>query len=429
MEFKKLYPMLRACQDAKASVLVESKHGIGKSTLFKDFAKVNDFHFEHLFAPQFESAGDVLGLPYKEEDETTGEQIMRFTRPDWLNRMWIAYSRGKKSVLLVDEFNRANEDIRQMGLAWFLDHRINGHEFPPNTLVATAINPDDKGDYSVNFLDPAQISRFVKIKLDVDHKSWVNWANENDLHSSVVNFLIDNPQYLHNEVPGQDMNSDPRAWEILSRSLIKLEDEIKKSNSDTLTLHHCVYMLSTGKVGHNAGVKFTDYYKENSSMELKDIKKIIEKSGLKKIFSDKKFLAEENKVLTDPSSDNSKLEELKLELFPKIREVAETLSQEYEKRGVQVIKLGVFAKDLLDSLSCKKDQNGKEVETLKSENIKDNIELLTFLYSLPPETLASTLKEIRDRDTYLAICIGKIDSKRHLTNSVLQRTEKDKKIK
>ena len=425
MDFKKLYPMLRACQESKTSVLVESKPGVGKSTLFKDYSKTYNYHFEHLFAPQFESAGDVLGIPYKLTDEQTGEEIMKFTRPDWLNRMWIAHLNGKLCVLLVDEFNRANEDIRQMGLAWFLDHRINGHEFPPNTLVATAINPDDE-DYSVNFLDRAQIGRFVKIKLEVDHESWVGWAKDNNIHSSVLGFIINNPAYLHNEIPGQDMNSDPRAWELLSRSLQKLEKEIDDNNLGRETLNYCAYLLSIGKVGSNAGVKFMDYYKSNTSMELQDVISFINNSKIDKvILKDKKFIGKQKEVIE--SKNYSELNEYKKDIFQKISQVGKSLSQEYDNKNVQSIKVGVFAKDLINSHVSKIDMYGKEVEKLKSQKLEDNLNLITFLYSLTPEILASTFKEIKERSPHLAVDIGNLDYNRQLTSSILER--KDRNLK
>ena len=416
MKFREIYPMLRACQMSKSSVLVEAKHGIGKSRLFKDFAKENNCHFEHIFAPQFESAGDVIGIP-RTKTADDGVEIMEFTRPSWLHRMWQAHSRGQKSVLLVDEFNRANEDIRQMGLAWFLDHTINSHEFPPNTLVATAINPEDKGDYAVNSLDPAQMSRFVRLELDVDAEGWIMWAKENDIHPLVTSFIISNQTYLHNEVPGQPMNSDPRAWELLSNALKKLEEEKDSIKKDIFQLN--VLKLSIGKVGTNAGMRFYDHYKNNNTLELADVLKFIEKKGLKKLFSEEEFLTVEKKALT--THDKKDLDTLKKEYFPKVQEVGKELAKQYEERGVQTIKLNTFAKDILDSLTVKKD-DGKE--GLKSLHVKDNVDLLAFLYSLPPELLASTLKDIRDRNTYLAVDIGGLDSGRHLTNSVVKRLEK-----
>ena len=408
--------MLKACQMSKSSVLVEAYHGIGKSRLFKDYAHHNKYHFEHIFAPQFESAGDAIGIPYRKTTED-GSEIMEFTRPSWLHRMWKAYEKGQFSVLLVDEFNRANEDIRQMGLAWFLDHRINSHEFPPNTLVATAINPEDKGDYAVNTLDPAQMSRFVRLELGVDVEGWIDWAKDSDLHPVVTNFIISNPTFLHNQVDGQPMNSDPRAWELFSNALKALEEDKNSIPKEIFGMN--VLKLAIGKVGNHAGIRFNNYYKQNNTLELADVLKFIEKKGLKKIFSDKKYLSTENKALT--THDRKELNELKKDLFPKIEEVAGELTKQYEDRGVQTIKLNAFAKDIIDSLTEKK-EDGRH--TFKSTNLKDNVELLTFLYSLPPELLASTLKDIRDRDTYLAIEIGNLDYERKLVNSVVKRVVK-----
>jgi len=422
MKFKSIYPLLRACQDTKVSIILSSPHGIGKSTLFKQFANEHDMFFVHLFAPQFESAGDVIGLPFKEVIEGTDRHIMRFTMPDWLHRMWEAHKQGKKCVLLVDEFNRANEDIRQMGLAWFLDHVINSHEFPPQTLVATAINPDDKGNYSVNFLDPAQMSRFLKIELSPDPESWLEWARENDVHKSVIGFISSNPHQLHHQVEDQDVNSDPRSWEMLSKVLLELESQ----NGGEKVNEFLVTQASVGKIGRSVGYLFKDFYKSHVTIDSKAISDFVKKSGIKKTFEEKKYLAMEEKAIA--SKDYTALNKEKEKLFVELKKVSESLSDLYDKKEVQALKLSVLAQEFVERASKKvKDKDGEEKISLKSSHLKDNIELMTFLYSLPPETLASTFKNIKEQNISLLLEIGLLDCNKNLSNTIVERAKREQK--
>lgn len=422
MSFKSLYPLLRACQDTKVSVILSSPHGIGKSTLFKQFANEHEMFFVHLFAPQFESAGDVIGLPFKEVIKGTDRHIMRFTMPDWLHKMWEAHKEGKKCVLLVDEFNRANEDIRQMGLAWFLDHVINSHEFPPQTLVATAINPDDKGNYSVNFLDPAQMSRFLKIDLEVDERAWLEWARENELHPSVIGFITDNPNQLHNQIEDQDVNADPRSWEMLSKVLLEMEKQRDGEKIDDFL----VLRASIGKVGKATGYAFKDYYRNHVTINSKMINDFVKKSGIKKSFEEKKYLTLEEKAIS--TQDYTALNKEKEKLFVDLKKVSQTLSDLFDKKDVQVVKLGILAEEYVEkAVKKEKDKEGNEKVSLKSKNLKDNIELMTFLYALPPETLASTFKNIKERNIQLLLEIGMLDCNKNLSNTIVERAKKEQK--
>jgi len=79
--------VIKAAAISDDTVLLESLHGVGKSSIVKQFAEEDDYHLETLFLSHQE-VGDLIGIPHLEEHD--GKAVTTWSVPIWLERINIA---------------------------------------------------------------------------------------------------------------------------------------------------------------------------------------------------------------------------------------------------------------------------------------------------------------------------------------------------
>jgi len=349
-----------AC-DTSVSVIVEGDHGIGKSESVYAFAKKNNFHVEPLFLSHQEVA-DLIGIPTLERDEN-GQPLTTWSKPIWLHRMEEAAARGQRTILFLDELNRAQTEVRQAALQLVLDKMIHEHKLPDTVVngvafqsfVVAAVNPAD-GFYQVDELDPALMDRFLHFKLTVNADSWLDWASENGVHKTIISYIANSKDKLYVRDENAAIFPTPRSWTKLSELLLSYEDK----NIDNQALMH---NLITGKIGYTVGAQFMTYYKENSVIvSVEDIEKITKKAWPSAV---KKY-GDATVEACDMVAKKIAKEINELEI-PLLKELSANLVEKYLN------------------------DEGK----VKFEDAKP---LICYLHALPIEQLAAVIKEIQVED-------------------------------
>ena len=346
-----------AC-DTSVSVIVEGDHGIGKSESVYAFAKANNFHVEPLFLSHQEVA-DLIGIPTLEKSEE-GFPLTTWSKPIWLHRMEEAAKRGQRTILFLDELNRAQTEVRQAALQLVLDKMIHEHHLPETVVngvsfqsfVVAAINPSD-GFYQVDELDPALMDRFLHFKLTVNADSWIEWATNHNVHKTIISYISNSRDKLYVRDENAAIFPTPRSWTKLSELLKSYEDK----NIDNQALMH---NLITGKIGYTVGAQFMTYYKENSVLiSVEDIAKITKKAYP----AAAKKHGEATLEACDAVAVKIRKEIDKLEI-PLLKELSSNLVKEYL------------------------DDSGKV-------KFKDAMPLICYLHALPIEQLAAVIKELQ----------------------------------
>lgn len=306
--------------------LVKGVHGIGKSESASQYAKEQDMHYEPLILSLMDT-GDMLGIPHTidvggisstvwaapswytnivnaawpsvlkmdrlqfadsdfEEFVLKGEHTHTIQRGQ-LNAMYceyyneptdalqilrqenVEYLDSRRSVLFLDEFNRALTDILNASLQLILDHRLHSHVLPrvrgQETLIIAAINPAD-GDYTVQEFDPALLDRFVDCEVTADFGAWLKYAKATNVNKVVRDFLIDNQTKFHFSPKDGTKGTSPRSWVRVGTYLDRLEDTPK----DIMA-----YYLK-GSLGSAVAAQFQVFYNSyGSGISTKDIEKAI----------------------------------------------------------------------------------------------------------------------------------------------------------
>ena len=335
----------------------------------KEYAEENNYHFEDLRLGNQE-IGDLIGIP------TIQDGVTIWTEPVWLYRMKEAEKQGKKSVLFLDELNRSQQDVKASALQIVLDKQIHQHKLPKDVLVVGAINPTESEqglDYYVDELDPALLDRFLQVKVSLDVESWLSWARNNKINNIITSYIAENPRDLYN-VPkdGQTRIATPRSWATLSRYI----DLFEKTQTFDVE-------IVSGRIGEALAFKFQNYYNNfNKQFTIKDIIKLVDISKAPK----------ENKNILISEFNKRKLDTLQ------IRELALLGLKKFEKHMKAINIPSEYTADYEKAKNCVSDDELKKVNPLMS-----------LLYALKPEELASVINELKQNDEEYKLLIARID--------------------
>lgn len=236
------------------SVLIRGNHGIGKSQITQQIGNIRNLAVVDRRLSQM-SEGDMLGLPVIKDNSTT------FNPPDWYKECC-----DGPRLLLLDEFNRASQEVMQAGFEIVLDRRMNGRPLHKDTVVYACIN--SSAAYNVNEMDPALLDRFFVVDLAPSSEEWVAWArniNEDtkkpNIISPIIGFIQSNNRWLdtpESYEPGHVVPSR-RSWAKVSSTLSALQ--LDKSSDHESDIYHSTV---AGFVGIEAALAFRTYVKNNT---------------------------------------------------------------------------------------------------------------------------------------------------------------------
>ena len=217
-----------------APMLALGKAGIGKTEGVRGIAKKMDAYvkskpdifgagqgvgFKEIRLVNYE-ATDIIGIPYKNEYNMTDHATnVLLPRPKSMGGEDYEYG-----IILVDEFTSAEDNI-QVPILQLMDssRSVGNYHLPDGWKIIVAGNgPDDGGTF--RSLPGTVISRAACFYVTTDKSSWLSWAKDNGIHSTIRAYVKANPSSLHEYAESSDESYDrafacPRSWTRLSTSL------------------------------------------------------------------------------------------------------------------------------------------------------------------------------------------------------------------
>lgn len=185
---------------ADQPVLLIGKHGVGKSTLLDQAARVLQVRCVVRDLSMMEPT-DLAGIPSIGDDGRT-----RYAPPSFLPA-------DGCGLLVFEELNRCPPYMQAPCLQLLTCRFLNDYQLPPGWLPVAAINPDGE-DYHVDELDPALLSRFLQVRVVATPAEWSKWAGKHGrVHTKVTSFVEQTPGIFDDPV------SNPRAWTYASNLL------------------------------------------------------------------------------------------------------------------------------------------------------------------------------------------------------------------
>lgn len=204
-----------AGQRRPTPICIWGSHGIGKTSLIKDFAHRQGWKFRYCAPAQFEEMGDLHGLPVTHDPDPTvhGDETTIYLPPDWVPR----HDDEGPGILLLDDINRADDRILRGLMQLLQEFEMFSWTLPRKWQIVCTGNPDS-GDYSVTSMDDAMLTRMLHFTMVYDHKAWLAWANSHGVDQRGIAFLMTYPE----TVSGQ--RTTPRSLEQFFSQIASIPD-------------------------------------------------------------------------------------------------------------------------------------------------------------------------------------------------------------
>ena len=106
-----------------------------------------------------------------------------------------------------------------------LTRSVNGYQFPLWwVFFVGAMNPSAQNSvYATNEMDPAQLDRFLKLKVTSSTSEWLAYGRASGIAPSILSFIKANPKCLSsNEKCLEDDEKptpSPRGWDMIDTIL------------------------------------------------------------------------------------------------------------------------------------------------------------------------------------------------------------------
>jgi hypothetical protein len=247
------------------AIAVEGEAGIGKTSTILEIGKDLGLNVVKINLSQIEEIGDLTGFPVKEfevvkttEDGSkvtkwvpentmpmyiqnkyvpTGEKRMTHATPEWIQ------GKEEGGILILDDYTRADSRFLQACMELIDRQTYISWKLPKDWHIILTTNPDN-GDYNVTSIDVAQKTRFITTYLKFDAECWARWAEQNDIDSRCINFLL-----MHPETVTQKTNA--RSITTFFNSISSVENF-----EESLPL---IQMIGEGSVGAEFATLFTTF--------------------------------------------------------------------------------------------------------------------------------------------------------------------------
>lgn len=288
-------------RDLAITPLVSGRHGIGKSQMVKSIAKELGGVCITIEGGTLKE-GEITGLPYQFKDEN-GQIRFRFLPYYAVERIQAEEKRlfelsgrtvtqemlsgdenryamndltpqekidallsGKVCpvILFIDEINRTENSVYKELMNILLTRSVNGYEFPWWVFFVGAMNPSTQNSvYATNEMDPAQLDRFIKIKVGDNTKEWLSYGKTAGIDPRILSFIKDNPKCLSSQAKDLDDEEkpepSPRGWDMVD-TLLASEEMLRPfftdKENDPKTVEKDMKNLVAAKLGASVATMF-----------------------------------------------------------------------------------------------------------------------------------------------------------------------------
>ena len=139
-----MFTQLKVAEKSKVPVFFIGAVGSGKTTSVYMFAKVRGYEVV-LLRGNSETNETIIGYSVAPKDVSKDRPMAAVhLRPDWFEKILDNHNQGKKTLLLLDELNTANEFVQAALLHLVFERKVGNEDLPEDTLIVSA------GNYSGN---------------------------------------------------------------------------------------------------------------------------------------------------------------------------------------------------------------------------------------------------------------------------------------
>lgn len=258
------------------TALLRGRHGIGKSAVAYQMAKIwkVDGVIERRLSQL--SEGDMIGLPDRGASRVVNGESVGITR--FLPTDWFLEAQEKPMLVFLDEINRGTPEVMQACFQFVEKGELNGRKIHKDSRIIAAINFSK--EYQVTHMDPAFLDRFWVADIEPDKQDWLDWASKSradeggGISEDVIDFIRQcNDDHFEikseklSQLGSHEITPSRRSWERLDRHLNFTVDGVSLIS---LPASGVFYDVARGFVGPDAAralVKFQNDREQNISAD------------------------------------------------------------------------------------------------------------------------------------------------------------------
>lgn len=230
--------------------------GVGKSSLYRDFAKEMNLPMLDWRLTLMDPV-DMRGTPH---------MVKGFT--NWAPPSELP--REGKGIILLDELPQARVDTKNVAAMLVLERRIGDYHVPPGWWIAAAGNrmSDNSGSTPM----PQHLNnRFWHVNFDLSNEDWLKWADAHDIDYRVYAYIKYRPEaLLEFDARAKDPSyPTPRSWELLSdivKDLDRAAGTVDPKNRMMGMEPALLAELFAGAVGSMRGNEFAGFLRTMHSL-------------------------------------------------------------------------------------------------------------------------------------------------------------------
>ena len=194
--------------------MIHGSPGIGKSQIVQQIADAHGLQLIDLRLSQCDPT-DLAGFPQIDVARQKAGYMPMDTFPLDTDTPPAGYNGW---LLFFDEANSAPKSVQAAAYKIILDRKIGQRSLHKRCALVAAGNLETDGAI-VEEMSTALQSRMAHIELTIDSDSWVEWAQNNDVHHMITSFIQFKPGQLHTfKADHTDKTyACPRTWEFANR--------------------------------------------------------------------------------------------------------------------------------------------------------------------------------------------------------------------
>ena len=298
--------------------LLSGRHGIGKTAILKDVARDLGGTVITIEGGTLKE-GEITGLPYqyqapngsiafkflpyyavdriqereralfellhsvREQDNQLAGSENRYSMNDIDPQEKIEYLLSgtvKPVIVLIDEINRTENTVYRELMNILLTKEVNGYRFPWWVFFVGAMNPSTQNSaYATNEMDPAQLDRFLKLKVGADVDEWLEYGDAEGIDPSILSFVRENPACLVDNLreleDEEKVSPSPRGWDMVDtilRSEPVLRPFFTDAENDAAVVREDMKQLVSAKLGSTvAAMYFASLVAQEKPLDPSDI--------------------------------------------------------------------------------------------------------------------------------------------------------------
>ena len=228
--------------------LLVGRHGIGKSQIVRSLAEELGGVCLTVEGGTLKE-GEITGLPYQYDsgDGRTEFRFLPYYAVEWIQheerRVYESFSdaegradfvalgdnpyalnnftpeektslllerRVTPTIVFIDEINRTENTVYKELMNILLTRTVNGYRFPWWVFFVGAMNPSTQSSmYATNEMDPAQLDRFLKLKVTSTAAEWRRYGKARGISPDILSFIKENPKCLFDQSKELDDDEPP----------------------------------------------------------------------------------------------------------------------------------------------------------------------------------------------------------------------------